>query len=114
MKRKILSAILALLLTLTLAACNKVDSGNVDIPADQTASADFQKNMHQSTTSNLRYICETEDGIYFQNFFASLSNTEHLEICQNGCKKSSKSFSDLLLRLPLLGGEIFSCKVTAQ
>jgi len=38
------------------------------------------------------------------NYFASLSNTELLKICQNGRKKSSKSFSDLLLHVPLRGG----------
>ena len=41
----------------------------------------------------------------WQSFWASLSNTELLEICQKWAqKKSSKSFSDLLLRVPLRGG----------
>ena len=49
-----------------------------------------------------------------QSFLASLSNTELLEICQNGRKKSSKSFSDLLLCVPLRGGGIFSFYVIGQ
>ncbi len=54
--------LLASLLALSLAGCGKGG------PANQTGSGDFQKNMHQSTTNNLRYVCETEDGIYFQDF----------------------------------------------
>lgn len=50
----------------------------------------------------------------WQPFLVSLSNTELLEICQNGRKKSSKSFSDLLLRVPLRGGGIFSFYVIGQ
>jgi len=37
-------------------------------------------------------------------FRTSLSITEHLEICQKWAQKSSKSFSDLLLHVPLCGG----------
>jgi polysaccharide deacetylase 2 family uncharacterized protein YibQ len=40
----------------------------------------------------------------WQPFLASLSNMEHLEICQKWAQKSRKSFSDLLLRVPLRGG----------
>ena len=40
----------------------------------------------------------------WQPFWASLSNTELLEICQKWAQKSRKSFSDLLLRVPLRGG----------
>lgn len=65
MKTRRFSALLAALLLLSLAGCQKE---KLDIPTTQTGSEDFQKNMHQSTTSNLRYICETEDGIYFQDF----------------------------------------------
>ena len=66
MIKKLLSALLAALLTLSLAACNKDDSGNVDIPANQTGSADFQKNMHQSTSNDLSTITETDAGFYIQ------------------------------------------------
>ena len=62
--KKLLAALLAALLTLSLASCQK-DGGKVDTP---DGSGNFQKNMHQSTTNNLRYVCETEDGIYFQDF----------------------------------------------
>ena len=40
----------------------------------------------------------------WQPFWASLSNTELWKFAKNGRKKSSKSFSDLLLRVPLRGG----------
>ncbi|MDB8681842.1 hypothetical protein PNW85_19695 [[Ruminococcus] gnavus] len=49
-----------------------------------------------------------------QSFLTSLSNTELLEICQKWAQKSSKSFSDLLLCVPLRGGEIFSFYVIGQ
>ena len=47
-------------------------------------------------------------------FLASMSNTELLEICQKWAQKSSKSFSDLLHHVPLLGGGIFSFYVIGQ
>lgn len=49
-----------------------------------------------------------------QSFLASLSNTELLEICQKWAQKSSKSFSDLLLHVPLRDGGIFSFYVIGQ
>ena len=90
--KRLISALLAALLTLTLAACNNgdkgvnipttqtgTDGGKVDnptqtgdgggkggIPAPQTGSDDFQKNMHQSRAGNIASICETETGYYFQ------------------------------------------------
>ena len=69
MKKRLLSALLAALLTFSLAACDK-DSGDgggkVDIPTTQTAGNDFQKNMHQSTTYDVSHSAETNDGIYVQ------------------------------------------------
>ena len=65
MKRKLLAALLAALLTLTLAACDNGDKG-VNIPAFQSGSNDFQKNMHQSTSDSLRIVTETDDGFYIQ------------------------------------------------
>lgn len=62
MIKKLLSAFLAALLTLSLAACNKEGGGKVDIPTSQTSSADFQKNMHQS--DEMSFI-ETDTGWYF-------------------------------------------------
>ena len=94
--KRLISALLAVLLTLSLAACDK-DSGNdggkADIPATQTGtdggkvdnptqtgdgggkgdiqtsqnvSNDFQKKMHQSRAGDISIICETETGYYFQ------------------------------------------------
>ena len=67
--KRLFAALLASLLTLSLAACNKDSGGKVDIPSTQTASSDFQKNMHQSTIRDFRYFCETEDGIYAQDTY---------------------------------------------
>ena len=65
--KRLISALLAALLTLTLAACDK-DSGNgngkVDIPTTQTGTDDFQKNLHQ--TKELSFI-ETDAGYYFSS-----------------------------------------------
>ena len=95
MKRKFLAALLAALLTLSLAACEGsgdgggtgeipatptgTDGGKVDNPTQtgsgggtgeiqtsQNVSNDFQKNMHQSRAGNIASICETETGYYFQ------------------------------------------------
>ena len=68
--KRLISALLAAMLTLSLAACDK-DSGNsngkVDIPTTQTGSDDFQKNMHQaiSLLGNLPSFAETDTGYYF-------------------------------------------------
>ena len=67
MIKKLLSALLAVLLSLSLASCNKEVGGKVDIPANQNVSDDFQKNMHQSVaTKFLRIVTETDDGFYIQ------------------------------------------------
>ncbi len=63
MPKRLLAALSAALLTLSLAAC---DRDGLNISATQAAGEDFQKNTHQSTTSELRYAYETEDGIYIQ------------------------------------------------
>ncbi len=60
--KKPLAALLAAVLTLVLAGCG----GGAETPL--LLDGDFQKNMHQSTTNNLKYICETGEGIYFQDF----------------------------------------------
>ena len=81
--KRLISALLAAMLILTLVACDKdsgndggkvdipttqtgTDDGKVGIPATQTGSDDFQKNMHQSRSGNIASICETETGYYFQ------------------------------------------------
>ena len=61
--KRFVSALLAALLTLTLAACDKGGPG-VNIPASQSGSDDFQKNMHQSDYYRLHDVCETESGYY--------------------------------------------------
>lgn len=63
MIKKLLAALLAALLTFSLAACQK--GNDLNIPAGQTGSEDFQKNMHQSNSSDLLFACETEGGFYF-------------------------------------------------
>ncbi len=61
--KKPLAAVLAALLTLSLAGCGK--DGGLDIPAGQTVSEDFQRNTHQSVSPVIDTMCETEAGIYF-------------------------------------------------
>ena len=63
MKRKFLAALLAALLTLSLAACDKDDPG-VNIPTTQTGGNDFQKNLHQFDRVS---FLETNTGYYFTN-----------------------------------------------
>ena len=60
MKRKLLAALLAVLLTLSLAACNNGDKGT-NIPSSQSGSDDFQKNLHQTDEM---YFLETDTGYY--------------------------------------------------
>lgn len=73
MKKRILTAALAVILTLSLAACSNGDNKNVNLPApgnsDSTSSlsTDFQKNMHQTAAFEIPHLCETENGYYFQN-----------------------------------------------
>lgn len=64
--KRLLAAILAALLTLSLAACDKDGGGKVDIPTNQTGSEDFQKNLHQAInkTSGLPTFIETDTGYY--------------------------------------------------
>ena len=66
--KRLISALLAALLTLSLAACNNGDKG-VNIPASQNVSNDFQKNMHQSDYYRLHDVCETESGYYLNYSF---------------------------------------------
>lgn len=70
MMKRFLTAVLAVVLTLSLAACNDHDSANLPIPgtnnSDSSLATDFQKNMNQTATFEIPYLCETEDGYYFQ------------------------------------------------
>ena len=63
--KRLIPALLAALLTLSLVACKNGDP-SVNIPNSQNVSNDFQKNMHQSTTSDVRNVTETNDGIYVE------------------------------------------------
>ncbi len=60
--KKLLAALLAALLPLSLAACDKDGSGNGDIPTTMTGTEDFQKNLHQ--TDEMTFV-ETDTGVYF-------------------------------------------------
>ncbi len=57
--KRLLAVLLAALLFLSLSGCQK---DKPDIPADQTGSEDFQKNMHQ--TDEVSFL-ETDAGWYF-------------------------------------------------
>ena len=61
--KRLLVALLAALLTLSLAGCG--NENGLDIPANQTSSRDFQKNMHQSKYLSITDMCETDTGVYF-------------------------------------------------
>ena len=58
MTKRPIAALLATLLALSLAACQK---GGLDIPANQTVSQDFQKNLHQADRTT---FVETDTGYY--------------------------------------------------
>ncbi len=63
--KKLISALLAAGLMFSLAACDsggEEGGGKADIPANQTGSGDFQKNLHQS---NKLSFLETDTGYYF-------------------------------------------------
>ena len=63
--KNLLAALLAALLTLSLAGCQRTEK--LDIPEVQNGSGDFQKNMHQAQGFGCWFdeICETDDGFYF-------------------------------------------------
>ena len=66
MTKRLLSILLAALFTFSLAACQKESNGNLNIPTTQTASSDFQKNLHQTgRLSGLPSFVETDTGWYF-------------------------------------------------
>lgn len=62
MKKRFSAALLAALLTLTLAGCGR---DKLKLPTEQTGGEDFQRNMHQSVSPVIDTMCETEEGIYF-------------------------------------------------
>lgn len=69
MTKKILSAVLAVILTISLSACGgKENAGKAKLPAAQSggSGSDFQKNMVGSNSSEIENLCETEKGYYLQ------------------------------------------------
>lgn len=68
MMKRILTAALAVILTLSLAACGDNNSAklpNVSGGDNSVLGTDFQKNMNQSTSFRLSEMCETSEGYYF-------------------------------------------------
>ncbi len=66
MTKKLLAALLAALMALSLAACEEEvgrDDGETPLLEDVDTSV-FQKNLHQSGTGDLDGICETKEGFY--------------------------------------------------
>lgn len=65
--KKILSATLTVLLTMSLSACGG-NTGNAKLPVPQSggSGSDFQKNMAGSYSSEIGNLCETETGYYLQ------------------------------------------------
>lgn len=68
MMKRLLTAALAVILTLSLAACG--DGSNTKLPLVSTGDTselgtDFQKDMSQCSNWLFSYCCETEDGYYF-------------------------------------------------
>ncbi len=67
MTKKILSAVLAVILTISLSACSgKENAGKAKLPAAQSGGSDtdFQKNMAGSQSIDIDTMCETESGYY--------------------------------------------------
>lgn len=70
MMKRFLTAALAVILTLSLAACG--DDSSANLPSVSTGDnsvlgTDFQKDMHQSSSDWFNEVCETSAGYYFQH-----------------------------------------------
>lgn len=69
MMKRLLTAAVAVMLTLSLAACG--DNSSAKLPPISTGDTgalgtDFQKNMSQTTSDDIYCLCEGGDGYYFQ------------------------------------------------
>lgn len=69
MMKRFLTAALAVILTLSLAACG--DNNSANLPSVSTGDSgvlgtDFQKNMNQSTSTKIHSLCANTEGYYFQ------------------------------------------------
>lgn len=70
MMKRLLTAALAVFLTLSLAACGD-NNGSVNLPSISTSDnsvlgTDFQKNLNQSTSTEIYSLCATNEGYYFE------------------------------------------------
>ena len=70
MLKRLLTAALAVVLTLSLAACGDNNSANLPKPnvsGDNTIlGSDFQKDMGQSTADHMKNVCKNENGYFFR------------------------------------------------
>lgn len=70
MLKRLLTAALAVVLTLSLAACGDNNSANLPKPnvsGDNTIlGSDFQKDMGQSTADHMQNVCKNENGYFFR------------------------------------------------
>ena len=88
MKKRLLTAVLATILTLSLAACGDNDYANLPAVSggdNSVLGTDFQKDMSQSTNWLLSNICETDEGYYFEYsgmlYFLNKENGESTILC---------------------------------
>jgi len=70
MMKRLLTAALAVVLTISLAACGDNNSANLPKPnvsGDNTIlGSDFQKDMGQSTADHMQNVCKDENGYFFR------------------------------------------------
>lgn len=65
--KKLLSAALAVLLTVSLSACSgNTENTKLPVPKNGGSSSDFQKNMAGSYSTDIYNMCETEAGYYLE------------------------------------------------
>ncbi len=104
--KKLLAALLAALLTLSPAGCGKDNALN--IPANQTGSEDFQKNLHQSDKGS---FLETDTGYYFTYgnlyFIAKDTKTATIVCAKPDCDHTDDSICNARIHADYLltGGE---------
>ncbi len=78
--KRLLAALLAALLTLSLSACDR-GGGDLDLPAGMTGDGDFQKNLHQ--TDKLSFL-EADTGYYFSYsslYYVDKDTMRATEVC---------------------------------
>ena len=106
--KRLLAAVLAALLALSLAACQKDGGEKMNIPASQTGSEDFQKNLHQSDKGS---FLETDAGYYFTYgslyFIAKDTGTAAIVCAKPDCDHTDDSICNARIHADYLltGGE---------